>query len=139
MLLMLLFIYTGFSKLFDYETTLEQMAKSPFIFELSGFVAWLLPVTEIIVSIGLYVKQLRVYAFHASVFLMSMFTVYVYTMLHYSYYLPCSCGGVLSTLDWNAHLWFNIAFLVIAVVGSVVEIKARPYQQHRLANVKLGL
>ncbi|RXK81679.1 MauE/DoxX family redox-associated membrane protein [Filimonas effusa] len=139
MLLILLFIYTGFSKLFDYDMTREQMAKSPFIFGWSGIVAWLVPVTEIIISIALYVKQLRVYAFHASVLLMSMFTSYVYAMLHFSYYLPCSCGGVLSALDWNTHLWFNIAFLVIAVVGSVVEIKAGSYQQHRLTNVKMGI
>jgi len=139
MLLILLFLYTGFSKLFDYEITREQMAKSPFISGLSGTIAWLVPIAEIIISIGLYVRPLKIYAFHASVFLMSMFTAYVYFMLHFSYYLPCSCGGVLSALDWNSHLWFNIVFLVIAVVGSVVEIKARSYQQHRLANVKLGL
>lgn len=30
---------------------------------------------------------------------------------------PCGCGSVISGLSWEQHLWFNIAFLLISVLG----------------------
>src|SRR5699024_6001254 len=32
----------------------------------------------------------------------------------YSPSLPCSCGGVLEAMDWEAHLYFNLGFTLLA-------------------------
>ena len=48
---------------------------------------------------------------------MSMFTAYIYILLNYSSFVPCSCGGILESLTWKEHMLFNIGFMAAAVIG----------------------
>jgi hypothetical protein len=52
---------------------------------------------------------------------MTMFSGYIIAILNFSDYVPCSCGGILEKLGWTEHLAFNIAFMVLAVVGIFLE------------------
>jgi hypothetical protein len=119
-LLILLFIYAAVSKLLDYETFKVQLSKSPFITQFAGIVSWALPIGEILVGLTLASKRTRLIGLYASLFLMTMFTTYIYTMLHYSYYIPCSCGGILSKMGWTAHLWFNVGFVMLSIAGIIL-------------------
>jgi hypothetical protein len=120
-LLILLFMYAAVSKLLDYETFKLQLSKSPFITQFAGVTAWALPVGEIMVALALIFKPTRLLGLYASLFLMTMFTAYIWAMLHYSYYIPCSCGGVLSKMSWGEHLWFNVGFVVLSIGGILSE------------------
>ncbi|HYF29822.1 MAG TPA: MauE/DoxX family redox-associated membrane protein [Chitinophagaceae bacterium] len=122
-LLILLFVYTALSKLLDYETFRLQLGKSPFITEFAGVTAWMLPVGELLVAISLLLSRTRLIGLYASLFLMTMFTAYIYAMLNYSYDLPCSCGGVLSKMTWGQHLWFNIGFVILSIIGILVHTR----------------
>lgn len=120
-LLVILFLYTAVSKLLNYSETALQMEMSPFITRYSSMLAWGIPVSEIMIAILLIIEQTRLYGFYASLFLMVLFTAYVYAMMHYSYYLPCSCGGILAMLTWAQHFWVNIIFTIIALTGTILE------------------
>ncbi|MEG0917288.1 MAG: hypothetical protein RSF68_09775, partial [Myroides sp.] len=43
------------------------------------------------------------------------FTVYIFLILNYSPFVPCSCGGVLEDLGWWEHLWFNGVVCLVTV------------------------
>ena len=116
-LLVLLFMYAAVSKLLDYQTFKVQLSKSPFITQFASITAWALPIGEILVGLALTFKRTRLIGLYVSLFLMTMFTAYIYAMLHYSYYIPCSCGGILSEMTWTQHLWFNIGFVVLSITG----------------------
>ena len=116
-LLILLFIYAAFSKLSDYNRFSVQLSKSPFITSFSNIVAWSIPAIEILIALLLVIKRTRQTGLYASFFLMSLFTAYLLIMLNYSYYVPCSCGGVLENLSWESHIVFNTFFAVISGVG----------------------
>ncbi|RFM34758.1 MauE/DoxX family redox-associated membrane protein [Chitinophaga silvisoli] len=120
-LLVMLFLYTAISKLLNYSETVLQMEKSPFITQYAYLLSWGMPVLEIIIAILLIVDKTRLYGFYASLFLMVLFTAYVFAMMHYSYYLPCSCGGILSLLTWTQHLWVNVFFIFVALTGTIFE------------------
>lgn len=120
-LLVILFLYTAVSKLLNFSDTVAQMEKSPFITHYALLLSWGIPLSEILITILLIVDKTRLLGFHASLFLMVLFTGYVFAMMHYSYYLPCSCGGILSLLTWSAHLWVNIIFTIIALTGTILE------------------
>jgi len=122
-LLILLFVYAAVSKLLDYQTFRVQLGKSPFITNFAPTIAWALPIGEILVGLALAFKPTRLLGLYASLFLMTMFTAYIYTMLHYSYYIPCSCGGILSKMDWNTHFWFNVGFTLLSIIGIILETK----------------
>jgi hypothetical protein len=52
---------------------------------------------------------------------MLLFTGYIFIMLKYSSYLPCSCGGVLSNMSWKQHFVFNLAFSALALAGILIQ------------------
>lgn len=116
-LLILLFIYAAISKLSDYNRFSVQLSKSPFITSISNMVAWSIPTVEILIALLLVMKRTRQTGLYASFFLMSLFTAYLLIMLNYSYYVPCSCGGVLENLSWENHIVFNTFFVVLSGVG----------------------
>jgi hypothetical protein len=121
-LLILLFMYAAVSKLLDYQTFRVQLSKSPFITQFADITAWALPMGEILVAVALTFKATRLLGLYASLFLMTMFTSYIYAMLNYSYDIPCSCGGILSQMKWNQHFWFNVGFTALSV--SAVALQA---------------
>lgn len=119
-LLVVLWTYAAISKLIDYKTFVFQLGRSPYITEMANTVAWMLPLVELSVTVLLIMKPTRLIGLYASFFLMLLFTGYIYIMLYYSYYVPCSCGGILSHMSWNQHLIFNICFTVLALLAIIL-------------------
>src|SRR5699024_8644308 len=74
----------------------------------------------------------------SSALLMLGFTVYVYLIWTYSPSLPCSCGGVLEAMDWEAHLYFNLGFTLLATWAWYLESNSKR-QYKALAAGSLGM
>ena len=116
-LLVFLFIYAALSKLLDFDKFRYQLSQSPFIANISRFIVWVIPFGEILISALLISRRTRFAGLYLSFFLMLLFTGYLFIMLKYSSYLPCSCGGFLAELSWPAHLVFNGAFIVLGLLS----------------------
>ena len=120
-LLIFLFIYAALSKILDLDKFKYQLSQSPFISRISGFIAWAIPMGEILIAISLVFKRTRLTGLYLSFFLMQLFTGYIFIMLRYSSYLPCSCGGVLSNMSWKQHFFFNLGFTGWALTGIMIQ------------------
>ncbi|MDR3716762.1 MAG: hypothetical protein P4L51_28475 [Puia sp.] len=118
--LVFLFIYAALSKLWVFGTFELQLSRSPYITRYAGTVAWALPTGEILVCLALIYPPTRLLGLSGALTLMSLFSLYIYIMLHYSYYTPCSCGGVLSLMGWTTHLYFNLFFVALCITGIVI-------------------
>lgn len=118
----LLFAYTAVNKLATYNTFVDQLSKSPYLEQYAVSIGWLIPVTELIVAVLLVYRRTRLTGLFGSFGLMLAFTIYIYMMLHYSHYIPCSCGGVLAQMSWQQHLVFNIVSCVLALAGITLSI-----------------
>jgi hypothetical protein len=116
-LLAILFVYASLSKLLDYNVFKMQLSRSPFITHFSTIIASLLPTIEIITGSLFVFGKWRLNALYASLFLLTLFTAYLVAMLNFSYYIPCSCGGVLSMLTWKQHIVFNAAFILLSLIA----------------------
>ncbi|MBO9730198.1 MAG: hypothetical protein J7623_16280 [Chitinophaga sp.] len=136
-LLILLFSYAATSKLVDYQTFVIQLGKSPLIDQYAIPISWGIPSLEYVVVALLLFSRSRLLGFYASFFLMMLFTVYIYAILHFSYDLPCSCGGVLSQLSWQQHLIFNIAFTILSLFGIIFQ--SPYYKNFRLSSLNILL
>jgi len=109
----LLFIYATVSKLLDYENFIIQLGQSPLLSAFARWVSVAVPLAEIALALGLFIPRLRFVLLLGSFTLMVMFTAYIYIILNYSAFVPCSCGGVLEKMTWNQHLLFNLIFVVL--------------------------
>ncbi len=115
-----LWLYAGASKLLDYGSFRVQLGKSPFISGFAPLLVWGVPVFEILIAVTLMFGRTVKIGLYASFFLMSLFTIYIIAMLNFSYYLPCSCGGIIEKLSWTQHLWFNVGWVILALVGIIL-------------------
>ncbi len=120
-LLVMLFLYASFSKYFDFAGFQRAMYRQPFPHGLSALLIVLLPPLEIAVSILLMMEKTRKKGLWGAALLMLLFTAYIAAiLLHVFPKIPCSCGGVISRLNWQQHLVFNIFFLGLAITGLII-------------------
>lgn len=127
-LFMILFIYAALTKLLEYDLFKAQIGKSPLITRFASLLSWFVPTIELIIAVFLFIPRFRLLGFYASFCLMFAFTAYIFFILNFSPYVPCSCGGVLSTMGWTEHLIFNIVFSLLAVVGIVLHLREQKKQ-----------
>ncbi len=124
-LYILLFVYAAVSKLLDFENFRVQLAQSPLLSAYAGVIAPAVIALELLLVLLLCFKATRLAGLYASFFLMVGFTVYIYLILNFSDFVPCSCGGIIEQLGWIEHLIFNLSFAALAVVAIVLAEKAK--------------
>ncbi|MCT4137559.1 hypothetical protein HZP64_09825 [Elizabethkingia anophelis] len=113
----LLFVYAAISKLMDFEAFQVQLAQSPLLSAYANFISLAVIIIELIIAVLLCINRTRLLGLYASFGLMIAFTVYIYLILNYSDFVPCSCGGILEKLGWTEHLFFNIGCIVLAAIA----------------------
>lgn len=116
-LYVLLFVYAAVSKLLDVETFQVQLGQSPLLSAFAGWVSWGVLLIELFTAGLLMFDKTRRNGLYIAFVLMAMFTAYIFIILNFSPFVPCSCGGVLEKMGWTEHLIFNISFLLLAVLG----------------------
>jgi len=110
-----LFIYTAYSKIMDHSRFLKGLYQAEFIGRFAFYISWLVPFAEILVVILMIVPRTVKWGLSSFLSLMILFTVYILSMLLWANKLPCHCGGVIEKLSWTQHIWFNLAFIVLAI------------------------
>lgn len=120
-LLLLLFLYASFNKIIDYQQFKIQIGQSPILTGFGDHLPWLVITAELVVSVLLVFPKFRLIAFLGSFCLLTTFTVYIFSILTFSDFVPCSCGGVLENLGWTEHLLFNIVFVGLTLAGIILQ------------------
>jgi uncharacterized membrane protein YphA (DoxX/SURF4 family) len=116
----LLFVYAAASKLLDFENFQIQLGQSPLLSSLARWISFAVPILEILIAILLLIQKFRLIGLFAAYTLMVLFTAYIYILLNYSAFVPCSCGGVIQKLSWSQHILFNGCFILLAGIAVVL-------------------
>eukprot|EP01035_Chromulina_nebulosa_P068815 gene68815-94305_t len=116
-LLLTLFLYTACEKLAHHGAFTASVTFSPLTGGWPSLFSTAIPVAELIVALLLFFPRSLMAGLYSSAILLSGFTVYIVYMLAFARNLPCSCGGVISSLSWKQHLIFNLFFLGLAVLA----------------------
>lgn len=133
-LLVLLFVYTAFSKILGASEFRKQMFNQPLPAWVKPVLVYAIPSLELVASILLMIVSVRIWGFVLSSALMITFTIYVGLVLLGQFdYTPCSCGGIVSTLSWRGHLIFNVVFTVLALIGTAISVRSNnPFQKKKI-------
>jgi hypothetical protein len=116
-LLILLFVYTAISKIFDFRAFVAVLSTSTVFGNHARLLAYTIPSLELIISLGLFLPKTRRIGLYASTVLLTIFTIYIVYMVIYVPHLPCSCGGVISKMTWTQHIFFNSFFIILGIWG----------------------
>lgn len=117
-LLILLFTYTAISKGLHMDTTLYEMRNQPFPRIMDDALAYGLPIIELVTVLLIMFNKTRLVGLYIAGSLMGLFTLYVIAILLGLFKrVPCSCGGIIGSLGWVAHLWLNLFFLMLSIIA----------------------
>lgn len=134
LLLVSLWVYTAVSKLQEPEVFQAQLHLQPFPERVADLLVWLLPLVELVAAVLLFSKRNWAAGLGLSFVLMLLFTGYVALVLAGAWgYVPCACGGVISSLDWKQHLLFNLFFTALAGTGILLMKQKRRGDSERAA------
>lgn len=122
----ILFVYTGISKLLEYDVFREQLAESPVLAKFSPVIVFAVPLIEFIISLMLFLPRFRLKGFYASFILMVLFTAYIITLFTISPELPCSCGGIIEDLSWKGHLLLNSSLILLSIIAIRLQRAIKP-------------
>lgn len=114
-LCMALFIYTAYAKTVDHARFLNGLENVHIISGFALVISFLVPIVEIIVAALLLIPVTAKQGLYSFIAVMAIFTGYIISALIWEKKLPCHCGGVIERLSWSQHIWFNIAFIAIAI------------------------
>jgi hypothetical protein len=115
--LILLFVYTAISKFLSLDHFEDVLWQAPLIGNGAGVVARAVPLTELAIALLLFFPGTRLKGLYASFGLLVLFTGYLIFMILSDSTLPCQCGGVISSLSWMQHIFFNLFFIGITWWG----------------------
>jgi len=124
-LLILLFTYTGISKLSGHKQFAAQLSMQTHLAPISLFLSWFLPLVELLTVLFILFKPTLITGLLMAAFLMTAFTMYVAGMLLFKNSLPCSCGGVIAQMSWKEHLTFNLFFMCLSWTAFIYHFKQR--------------
>ncbi|HEY4287941.1 MAG TPA: MauE/DoxX family redox-associated membrane protein [Puia sp.] len=117
-LLVLLFTYSGFTKVFALETFKGTLYNQPFPHWLATPLIVLIPVAELLTAAGLLFDRTRRPALYSALILLTIFTVYIGAiLLHLFHKTPCSCGGIFRHLNWSQHFWIDLLLMGMAITA----------------------
>jgi uncharacterized membrane protein YphA (DoxX/SURF4 family) len=118
-----LFLYTGISKFTAYELFRNQLQQSELLTPIARWLIWIVPTVELAIPIMLLIPEWRLLGLYTCFSLMLLFTIYMILLSYYSYYIPCSCGGLMEKIPLNIHILFNGCLTLLALVGIHFKLK----------------
>lgn len=121
-LFVLLFVYAATSKLLGYQKFKVQLIQSSLLSPYANVLVWFIPILELGIAILLFSKY-KLLGLQLSLGLMTVFTIYIWYVLNYSSHIPCSCGGVISSLNWTEHMIFNLLWILLAIIAIQIKIR----------------
>ena len=116
--LILLWTYTGLDKLIRFEESRKAFHNQTFPGELAEVLAYVIPITELLIALLLLFSITRWWGYLGSILLLSVFTTYVGLIWVGAFpRVPCNCAGILESLGWAEHFVLNLGFIGVTVWG----------------------
>jgi len=112
-----LFAYTAYEKIMDHERFMNGIARVELIGKFAFFISWTVPIVELLIVVLILIPETAKIGLWCFLGVMIIFTMYILIALIWASKLPCHCGGVIETLTWTEHLWFNIGFILLSIIA----------------------
>ncbi|HLV45910.1 MAG TPA: MauE/DoxX family redox-associated membrane protein [Flavobacterium sp.] len=119
-LLVIVYTYTLFHKIFDMHSFMDTLQKSTIIKNNQiDIVFYLVPFLELITILALLFWN-KIIGFYASLGLTLVFTIYLIALNNFSLYKGCSCGGIFNELSYSQHLIANGVIIAVSIIAIIL-------------------
>lgn len=126
-LFILFWLFAAGTQLYDFKGFKGEMNNQVFSGRISTGLAYVIPITEIVIAGLLVYTSTRLAGMMLSLLLALTFTIYVgLALLEVYYRIPCNCAGLLGgDGTWEANFMLNLFVTVVALAGFIITFKNR--------------
>lgn len=129
-ILILTWVYTFASKVFDFET-FERQIRGAYLLSAFGKLPYILQMIHLGIVLMLLNKNWRKLGLAASMVVLVLYTGYLIYVLKLAPSIPCSCIALFNWMNWNDQLYFNLIILAVNIIGLVMfSLKYPPHSSH---------
>lgn len=125
LLLIIIFFYTGFSKLIHHRDFIYSIGWWKPLRSIAVFISFFIPGVQLLMAVLFFFERFRKIALTGSACLMLLFVTYIVFMKVHESNLPCSCGGIIASLTWNEQLVINICLLLLCIISLLIICKQK--------------
>lgn len=115
-----LFLFSAYEKLADHQRFYNGLSKVSIIGSKAKVISYVVPIFEVVVSILLIIPKTHKKGLYGFTILMGVFTFYIFGMWLWADKLPCFCNLIVEKLSWGEHIWFNLAFIGLAITALLI-------------------
>lgn len=128
-LLILMWVYTFVSKIFDFDTFKRQINGAYLLSRVGFILPYLLQALHLIIFVMLISKFWRKTGVIASLALLILYSTYLIYILKFAPSIPCSCIAVMRGMNWNDQLYLNFIAITINTIGLItfLSLKRAPH------------
>ncbi|QHS55267.1 hypothetical protein GWR56_06825 [Mucilaginibacter sp. 14171R-50] len=112
-----LFVYTAYAKIVEHKRFLNGLKNVHLISSQAELISYLVPGLEVVVAVMLIIPKTIKIGLISFSGMMVGFTGYIISAMIWEPHLPCHCGGAIERLSWMQHIWFNLAFIMLAIIA----------------------
>ena len=123
--LILFWLYAAGAQISDFNKFKGEMNNQVFSHRISGILAFLIPISEMIIATLLAHPLTRLIGMKMSFLLILTFSIYIgLALLNVYSRMPCNCAGLLgSNSSWEANLILNLIVTAVAAAGLILNLK----------------
>ncbi|OCA77124.1 hypothetical protein BBI01_01280 [Chryseobacterium artocarpi] len=119
-ILILTWVYTFASKVFDFETFERQIRGAYLLSSGGNLLPYILQLVHAGIILMLLNKNWRRLGLITSMVVLVLYTGYLVYVLKFAPSIPCSCIALFNWINWNDQLYFNFIILAINIIGLVM-------------------
>lgn len=117
---MVLFFCSAYSKIAEHEAFYRGLSSVKMIRNWAKLISWAVPVAELLISVLLIFPKTYKWGLYGFTILMTVFTVYIVSMMIWADTFPCHCNLFVEKLSWEQHAWFNLGFIGLSISAIVI-------------------
>lgn len=116
-----LFLTSAYDKIAEHSKFVQGLSRVAYIGSYAELIGWLVPITEVAISILLINPKTHELGLTGFVATMVVFTTYILSMILWAEKLPCRCNLIIERLTWGQHIWFNLVFIAVATFALILK------------------
>lgn len=114
---LILFLFTAIEKFMDNAAFVKSLKQYPFLKGYEIWISYLVPASELAVSILLFFPKTRKLGIYASLALMIILTIGLLIIINTTGLSNCGCSGYLAKLSAAQHILFNGIFIALGITA----------------------
>jgi len=128
LIVMIVLIYAALNKFIFHTIFKLELSITPGFTGISNYLTWIIPGTELMIALGLFLHKTKTIALYSCVVI---FSFYLISMFKVKFLVPHIRGGILNNLSLIQYAAVDIILLILSLSGLLCRYLIKPFKEEK--------